>query len=83
MSTGTYEFTSKYARSYFNRGKAQGKAEGKAEGRAEDVLVVLAARGLDVSDHARARISGCSDFDQLDTWVRRAATAESIDDLFA
>jgi hypothetical protein len=75
MSAGTYQYQSEYARRFFGRGKAEGKAE--------DVLVILAARGVDVPDHARARISGCSDLDQLDAWIRRAATAESVDDLFA
>jgi hypothetical protein len=35
-----------------------------------------------VPDDARARITGCTDLDQLDAWVRRAATVDSIDDLF-
>jgi hypothetical protein len=35
-----------------------------------------------VPDDARTRITECSDLNQLDTWIRRAATAESIDDLF-
>lgn len=74
MSTGTYQYQSEYARRYFGRGKAEGKAE--------DVLAFLAARGLDVPDDARARIIECADVEQLDLWVRRAATATSVNDLF-
>jgi hypothetical protein len=31
---------------------------------------------------ARAKIATCADLDQLDTWVRRAATANKVDELF-
>ncbi|MDN5747480.1 MAG: hypothetical protein L0H64_02985 [Pseudonocardia sp.] len=79
MTTGTYEYQSEFAR----RHRAQGRAEGKAEGEANAVLAVLEARGLAVSDAARARVGECTDLDQLDVWVRRAAIASSADDLFA
>jgi hypothetical protein len=35
-----------------------------------------------VPDEARARIIECTDVDLLETWVRRAATATTVDDLF-
>jgi hypothetical protein len=78
MATGTYEYKSDFARRYYH----QGQTEGRAEGRAEALLAILNARGITVPDDARTRISGCTDFDQLDTWVRRAATATTIHDLF-
>jgi hypothetical protein len=74
MSTGLREYRSEFVRKNVN--------QGRAEGRAEAVLAVLAARGIDVPDHARTRITECTDLDQLETWIRRAATANSIDDLF-
>ncbi|MGI9004491.1 MAG: hypothetical protein ACR2GH_23045, partial [Pseudonocardia sp.] len=58
------------------------EAAGKAEGEARAVLAVLDARGIDVPPDARARIAECSDLDQLDVWVRRAVTAETVHDLF-
>jgi len=86
MATGTYEYQSDFARRYFSRGKAEGeaagKAEGKAEGKATAVLAVLHARGIDVPADIRTRIVECSDLDRLDTWVRRAATADTVHDLF-
>jgi hypothetical protein len=75
MAVGTYEYQSDFARGYFTRGKAEGEADA--------VLRVLAARGIDVPDDARARILECSDLDQLRTWVSRAATATSLPDLCA
>jgi hypothetical protein len=79
MSTGTYQFRSEWALRHINRGKA----EGRTEGRAEDVLIVLTTRGIDVPEEARDRITGCTDLDQLDTWLRHAVTATSIDEVFA
>lgn len=62
--------------------RAEGRAEGEARGEARAILEFLAARGVDVPDHARAHITACTDHDQLRTWIRRAATATTIDDLF-
>jgi hypothetical protein len=74
----TYEYQSDFARTYYG----QGKAEGKAESKSEDILAVLAARSLSISDEARAQITSCTDLEQLETWIRRAATVDSIDQLF-
>ena len=55
---------------------------GMTEGRRETILIVLEARGLDVSDAERARIVTCTNLNQLKTWVRRAVRAEKTSDLF-
>lgn len=78
MNTGTYEYQSEFVRRYIY----QGRAEGRAEGEARAVLAVLAARGIDVPEDARVRITECTDMEQLDVWVRRAGTAESVEELF-
>jgi len=44
------------------------------------VLAVLAARGLAVSDEARARVEGATDATALDGWLLAAVTAASADD---
>ncbi|NEE00115.1 hypothetical protein [Phytoactinopolyspora halotolerans] len=67
---------------YFRRQRDEVLAEGRAEGEAQSILRVLAARGVDVDEDARARIITCTDPKQLETWIDRAATAETIDDLF-
>ncbi|MGH3842690.1 MAG: hypothetical protein ACRDS0_14780 [Pseudonocardiaceae bacterium] len=94
MTTQAHEYQSDFARRYFFQGEAQGRAEGesegeakgeakgRAEGRAEAVLGVLDARGIDIPADARNRITECGDLGQLDIWVRRAATADTIQDLF-
>lgn len=82
VKTRTYEYQSDFARRYFSQGEAKGEAKGEARGEVKAVLAVLDARGIDVPDDVRIRITECADLDQLDTWVRRAATATSAGDLF-
>ncbi|MFC7731932.1 RpnC/YadD family protein [Actinomadura keratinilytica] len=64
------------------QGLAEGKAEGRAEGEAKSLLLFLEARGIEVTDEQRQRILQCADLQQLETWVRRAATVSSADELF-
>ncbi|MEV0384293.1 hypothetical protein [Nonomuraea sp. NPDC050643] len=67
-------------------GVAKGRAEGMARGRAEEaarvVLLVLTARGIEIPDNALTEITTCPDVTQLEIWVARAATAQTVDDLF-
>jgi hypothetical protein len=74
MTTTTYQFQSDFARRHFSAGKAEGEAEA--------VLAFLHARGVEVPEEAREKIMGCADLDQLDRWVRCAATAYRVDELF-
>jgi hypothetical protein len=87
MSTETYEFQSEFMRNLvrkgLDQGLAEGRAEGEAAGEARAVLLVLSARGVEVSDADRDRITQCRDLDQLEVWVRRAATVMSSAELFA
>jgi hypothetical protein len=55
----------------------------QAEGEAKALLTVLTTRGIDIPDDARDRITTCTDLDQLDSWLRRAVTANAIDEVFA
>ena len=81
MATRTYEYQSNFARRYYTQGEAKGEARGRTEGEARAVLAILRARGIAVPDDIRTRITTCTDLDQLDTWVHRAATATTIHDL--
>ncbi|OHV60837.1 hypothetical protein BCD48_40455 [Pseudofrankia sp. BMG5.36] len=56
-------------------------ARSRADERSRSVLAVLEERGVPVSDAARERILACGDLDRLDTWLRRAITATSVDDV--
>jgi len=61
-------------------GMAEGKAEGVVLGQARALLTVLKARGLEVPDDVRERIVACTDVDQIDAWVGKAATATAAAD---
>jgi hypothetical protein len=79
LRSRTYEYRSDFARGYFSQGEARGEAKGEADA----LLAVLDVRGIGVPEDVRARVVGCTDVGQLRTWVRRAATASSIDEVFA
>ncbi|MBX6385826.1 MAG: hypothetical protein IRZ07_23115 [Microbispora sp.] len=64
------------------QGLKEGRAEGLAEGEAKAVILILEARGLQISDHARDWIQRCRITSQLETWIRKAAVITSTDELF-
>ncbi|GAB2461027.1 hypothetical protein GCM10027187_31240 [Streptosporangium sandarakinum] len=86
MTSTDWPVHSPFAREHYGRGMAEGKAKGKTEGRAEEaaklVLLVMDARGLDMPDDVRARITSCTDLTLLETWAARAATAQTVHDMF-
>ncbi|MFJ7064101.1 hypothetical protein [Streptomyces sp. NPDC101115] len=61
----------------------EGRTQGRAQGSADAILIILRQRGLDVSDDARQRITGCDDPEVLRRWVARAVTASSTEEIFA
>ncbi|AFU01864.1 hypothetical protein AW168_17015 [Nocardia brasiliensis] len=65
------------------KGEAEGRAKGEAEGKAEALLTVLGAKRLEVTPALEARVINCTDVDQLDTWIVRAAKYDSIEEVFA
>ena len=97
MQTRKYEYKSDFARTYFAQGRAEGEAEGRAEGeakgraegeakgeakgRAEALLAVLTARGMALDASTRERIVSCTDSEQLQRWIMRAATASSLQEV--
>lgn len=69
-----FEPQSNFAKTHLSKGRVAGEADA--------LLRVLAARRIVVPDDVRGRIEGCEDLEQLGRWIDRAATAESVDDLF-
>ena len=63
-------------------GKAAGRAQGLAQGLAQMILQVLAARGVTVPAEIRDQVLACADVAQLDAWGRKAATAQSVEEVF-
>jgi hypothetical protein len=56
-------------------------ARGEARGEGRAVLTVLDARAVPVPEAIREQILACTDLTQLDTWLRRAATAVTADEV--
>ncbi|MEV7807179.1 hypothetical protein AB0O28_29960 [Microbispora sp. NPDC088329] len=75
-------YFSEWVNKGLEQGREQGREEGRAEGEIEAILAVLDARGLEIPSEARERINRCSDLHILGKWIRRAATATSVDDIF-
>ncbi len=82
MTSTTWPVNSPFAREHFGRGKKEGREEGKAEEAVRSVMLVLTARGFDLPDDVRTRITTCTDLDRLEGWLTRAATVQTLDDLF-
>jgi hypothetical protein len=68
-------------RDYLNRRWEEKLVEGLVKGRVESLMTVLAARGVVVTPEASDRITACEDLGQLDLWLRRAVSAESLADV--
>ena len=71
----------KYQAEYQARGEAVGQARGKALGKAEAILDVLDRRGVAVPNDVRDRVLECTDTSLLGTWLDRAITATTVDDV--
>ncbi|WP_437975365.1 hypothetical protein WMF11_46580 [Sorangium sp. So ce295] len=79
MMKSGYQFQSEFARGYV----AKGRQEGSLEAKAQAVLAFLDARGLEVPAEVRERVLASADLDELDRWIRRAATIGDARELLA
>ncbi len=82
MEAEQFQYKTEFARKYYGQGKARGEAQGEAKGKASSILVILAARGLTISDEIRSRITSNTDNALFDEWLRRAATAKTAVEVF-
>jgi hypothetical protein len=83
MTATSYRYPqSDFARRHYYEGEAVGEARGEARGEAKALLMVLDARGFHLSEDIRTRVTECTDTGQLGDWIRRAATADKVQDVF-
>lgn len=73
VATNTWPVYSPFAKKHYGLGEAAGEAKA--------ILLVLESRGLEVTPQQRARITGCTDLDQLSEWVSQAVHVSETDDL--
>ncbi|SMF16142.1 hypothetical protein [Streptomyces sp. Amel2xC10] len=76
-------FQSETAQKLRAEGREEGREEGLVESRAKDILILLAHRGVEVTEADRERIVGCDDLDVLGRWFTRAITATSTAEVLA
>lgn len=64
------------------KGYTDGYASGEAESMINGLLIILAARDLRLPVKAYNQVVECTDLDELELWLRRAATADTVAELF-
>ena len=86
---------SDWAKEIYAKGLAEGQAKALAEGeakgfrlgeaktRAKDVLMLLDERRFCPEPKLRRRVLRCTDLAQLERWLRKAATAPSLEAVFS
>jgi hypothetical protein len=81
--------THPFIESFKKEGLEEGRKEGLAEGKAEDVLKLIDARGIKVTEEERGQVTasaGLTNLDNgltnLDKWFDRALTAMTAEDIF-
>jgi hypothetical protein len=57
-------------------------SEGEIARGVRSVQIVLSIRGITISDEERERIIACTDPDQIERWLQRAASIDTVDQLF-
>jgi flagellar biosynthesis/type III secretory pathway protein FliH len=89
-----FQFQSEFAKKYIALGREEGRREVREEGRQEGfakgfvegfvrgLLVALESRGLSISEQVQTRIHACTEIKQLDAWIRKVASVDSVDELF-
>ncbi len=83
MDIRKYEFKSDFAKKHQAKGREEGLAEGARSARVAALLAILDARGLAVSAAEEDTIRACTDDAALTRWIRKAATAATVTEVFA
>jgi hypothetical protein len=82
MLSNIQPFLSETQRRAFAEAESRGEARGEAKAKAENILKILAKRGLALAEVHRERVLGCTDLAALDRWFDRALTVTTVDELF-
>jgi len=77
-----HEYQSEFARKYLSMGREEGREEGRQEAKTEALLLILASRGIRLPAAQQERVAACRNAALLDSWVRKALSASSAEDVF-
>jgi hypothetical protein len=78
----TTEWKDEFIESYVQIGIEQGLEQGAANAKAQDILKVMEARGLKLTQEQRAKVTATAGITQLDAWFDRALTADTAAGVF-
>jgi flagellar biosynthesis/type III secretory pathway protein FliH len=80
------EFIESYVQIGIEQGREQGIEQGLEQGaanaKAQDILKVMDARGLKLTQEQRAKVTATAGIAQLDLWFDQALTATTAADVF-
>ena len=80
MATPAYK--SDFVDALIERGLEQGLEQGLAQKQVEDLLKLLAARGIHLTRKHHDEVEACRDVGKLDRWFDRALTATAAEEVF-
>ena len=64
------------------RGLQVGMEKGALTSKVEDLIKVIKARGLELTQAQRKLVASCADLSQLATWFDQALEAKTADEIF-
>ncbi|MBM7438570.1 hypothetical protein [Streptomyces sp. HB132] len=62
--------------------REEGRAQGRAQARSESILILLGARGIEITDATREKITTCTDSELSRQWLIRAVHATTAEEIF-
>lgn len=83
MDLKNYRSKNPVVRRMMARRAAQRAAEAFIEGYAAVLVRVLEARGFVLGEEVRGLIQACKEFEQLEAWLVRGATLDTLEEVFA
>jgi hypothetical protein len=58
------------------------EVRGLARGESKALLFVIETRGVEISDDQRGQVEACTDLELLQSWLGRALTATTAEEVF-
>ncbi|MFD9291738.1 hypothetical protein ACFWBV_26320 [Streptomyces sp. NPDC060030] len=58
------------------------REEGRAQARGESILILLGARGIEITDATREKLTTCTDSELARKWLIRAVHATTAEEIF-
>ena len=76
------KFRSTFVDGILQQGEEKGREKGAVASKIEDLIKVIKARGLELTNAQRSLVTSCADLSQLATWLDQALDAKTTDEIF-